>query len=88
LVVADCRPALGHSGFYEPAEFAGVLAKHGVDGVGTHGDFDSSLVSAAGGLEVALDEITILDAGVEYDRVMLMSKARKITVKVSAELLE
>jgi len=45
-----------HAGFDEPAEFASVFSKHGVDGVGAHGEFHAGFESFARGFEIAFDE--------------------------------
>ena len=45
-----------HAGFDEPAQFARVLPKHGVDGVGAHGEFHPGFEGFARGLQIALDE--------------------------------
>src|SRR6266481_1006429 len=45
-----------HASFDEPAEFACVFPKHGVDGVGAHGEFHASFVGFARSFEIAFDE--------------------------------
>src|SRR5258708_39582102 len=45
-----------HGCFDEPAEFAGVFSKHGVDGVGAHGEFHAGFVGFAGGFQIAFDK--------------------------------
>src|SRR5258708_1716202 len=45
-----------HACFDEPAEFAGVFPKHGVDGVGAHGEFHAGFVGFARGFEIAFDK--------------------------------
>ena len=45
-----------HARFDEPGEFARVFPKHGVDGVGAHGEFHAGYVGFARGFEIAFDE--------------------------------
>src|SRR5258708_24256373 len=45
-----------HGCFDELAEFVGIFSKHGVDGVGAHGEFHAGFVGFAGGFQIALDK--------------------------------
>jgi len=45
-----------HASFDEPGEFAGVFPKHGIDGVGAHGEFHAGFEGFARGFEITFDE--------------------------------